>query len=64
MQRPYMVKKIDAPKPLKKRMLEVPKTKCSSSKIVKWLFKFFTDGQTFDFPKLFQYGILPYSYFK
>ena len=27
MQRPYMVKKIDAPEPLKKRMLEVPKTK-------------------------------------
>jgi hypothetical protein len=25
----------------------------------KWLFKFFADGQIFDFPKLFQYGILP-----
>lgn len=32
---------------------------CSSFKIVKWLFKFFTDGQIFDFPKLFQYGKLP-----
>ena len=32
---------------------------CSSFKIVKWLFKFFVDGQIFDFPKLFQYGILP-----
>ena len=32
---------------------------CSSFKIVKWLFKFFADGQIFDFPKLFQYGILP-----
>ena len=32
---------------------------CSSFKIVKWLFKFFTDGQIFDFPKLFKYGILP-----
>ena len=31
---------------------------CSSFKIVKWLFKFFADGQIFDFPKLFQYGIL------
>ena len=31
----------------------------SSFKIVKWLFKFFLDGQIFDFPKLFQYGILP-----
>jgi len=27
MQRLYRVKKIDAPKPLKKQMLEVPKTK-------------------------------------
>ena len=34
---------------------------CSSFKIVKWLFKFFADGQIFDFPKLFQYGILPQS---
>ena len=32
---------------------------CNSFKIVKWLFKFFTDGQIFDDPKLFQYGILP-----
>ncbi|MDE5079440.1 MAG: IS630 family transposase, partial [Trichodesmium sp. St2_bin6] len=32
---------------------------CSSFKIVKWLFKFFADGQIFDFPKLFKYGILP-----
>jgi transposase len=32
---------------------------CSSFQIVKWLFKFFADGQIFDFPKLFQYGILP-----
>ena len=32
---------------------------CSSFKIVKWLFNFFVDGQIFDFPKLFQYGILP-----
>lgn len=32
---------------------------CSSFKIVKWLFKFFTDGQIFDFTKLFQYGKLP-----
>jgi hypothetical protein len=32
---------------------------CSSFKIVKWLFNFFADGQMFDFPKLFQYGILP-----
>ena len=34
---------------------------CSSFKIVKWLFKFFADGQIFDFPKLFQYGILSQS---
>ncbi|MEQ8971720.1 MAG: IS630 family transposase [Coleofasciculus sp. C1-SOL-03] len=34
---------------------------CSSFKIVKWLFKFFADGQIFDFPKIFQYGILPQS---
>jgi len=32
---------------------------CSSFKIVKWLFIFFADGQIFDFPKLFQYRILP-----
>ena len=32
---------------------------CSSFKVVKWLFKFFAAGQIFDFPKLFQYGILP-----
>ena len=31
----------------------------SSFKIVKWLFEFFADGQIFDCPKLFQYGILP-----
>ena len=28
-------------------------------KVVKWLFKFFADGQIFNFPKLFQYEILP-----
>ena len=32
---------------------------CSYFKIVKWLFEFFADGQIFDFPKLFQHGILP-----
>ena len=32
---------------------------CKSFKIVKWLFKFFAHGQIFDFPKLYQYGILP-----
>ena len=32
---------------------------CSSFQIVKWLFKFFADGQIFDFLKLFHYGILP-----
>ena len=32
---------------------------CSSLRVVKWLFKFFADGQIFNFPKLFQYGILP-----
>ena len=32
---------------------------CSYFKVVKWLFRFFADGQIFDFPKLFQYGILP-----
>lgn len=32
---------------------------CKSFKVVKWLFKFFADGQIFDFPKLYQYGILP-----
>ena len=32
---------------------------CSSFKVVKWLFKFFADGQIFNFPKLFQYEILP-----
>ena len=31
---------------------------CSSFKVVKWLFKFFADGQIFNFQKLFQYGIL------
>ncbi len=31
----------------------------NSFKVVKWLFKFFADGQIFDFPKLFQYGIWP-----
>lgn len=34
---------------------------CSSFTLVKWLFKFFADGQIFDFPKLFQYGTLPQS---
>lgn len=32
---------------------------CKSFKIVKWLFKFFADGQVFDFPKLSSYGIFP-----
>jgi transposase len=32
---------------------------CDSFKMVKWLFKFFADGQIFDFPKLFYYKILP-----
>ena len=32
---------------------------CSYFKIVKWLFKFFADGQIFNFPKLFQYEVLP-----
>ena len=32
---------------------------CSSFKVVKWLFKCFADSQIFNFPKLFQYGILP-----
>lgn len=32
---------------------------CKSFKTVKWLFKFFADGQIFNFPKLSQYGILP-----
>lgn len=32
---------------------------CDSFKVVKGLFKFFADGQIFDFPKLFYYGILP-----
>ena len=32
---------------------------CSYFKIVKWRFKFFADGQIFDFPKLFQHGIFP-----
>ena len=32
---------------------------CSSFKIVKLLFKFFADGQIFNFSQLFQYGILP-----
>ncbi len=32
---------------------------CDSFKIVKGLFKFFADGQIFDFPKLSYYGVLP-----
>ena len=32
---------------------------CDSFKMVKWLFKFFADGQIFDFPKLDYYGALP-----
>lgn len=32
---------------------------CKSFKVVKWLFKFFLDGEIFDFPKLYQYGIMP-----
>jgi putative transposase len=32
---------------------------CKSFTIVKWLFKFFANGQIFDFPKLYEYGILP-----
>jgi putative transposase len=32
---------------------------CKSFKVVKWLFKFFIDGQIFDFPKLYQYEITP-----
>jgi len=32
---------------------------CDSFKMVKWLFKFFADGQIFDFPKLFYYQGLP-----
>ena len=31
---------------------------CNSFKRVKWLFKFFAEGQIFDFPKLFQYGVM------
>jgi putative transposase len=34
---------------------------CTSFKVVKWLFKFFTDGQIFDFPKLYEYRIMPQS---
>lgn len=32
---------------------------CDSFKIVRELFKFFADGQIFDFPKLYHYGVLP-----
>ncbi len=32
---------------------------CDSFKIVRELFKFFADGQIFDFPKLHHYGVLP-----
>lgn len=32
---------------------------CDSFKVVKGLFKFFAEGQIFDFPKLYHYGILP-----
>jgi hypothetical protein len=31
---------------------------CSYFQIVKWLFNFFTDGQIFDLPKLFQLGFM------
>lgn len=30
---------------------------CSSFKVAKWLFEFFLDGQIFDFPKIYEYGI-------
>lgn len=32
---------------------------CKSFKEVKSLFEFFVDGQVFDFPKLYQYGLSP-----
>lgn len=30
---------------------------CKSFSVVKWLFDFFAQGQIFDFPKLYEYGI-------
>ena len=30
---------------------------CKSFSVVKWLFNFFAQGQIFDFPKLYEYGI-------
>jgi transposase len=32
---------------------------CKSFKVVRWLFKFFLDGEIFDFAKLYQYGKMP-----
>lgn len=32
---------------------------CKSFKVVKWLFEFFAHGQIFDFPKAFEYTLLP-----
>ncbi|MGL6281926.1 MAG: IS630 family transposase, partial [Microcoleaceae cyanobacterium] len=32
---------------------------CNSFKMVKWLFEFFTNGQIFDFPKIYEYDFLP-----
>lgn len=32
---------------------------CDSFKMVKWLFEFFTNGQIFDFPKIYEYDFLP-----
>lgn len=32
---------------------------CDSFKVVKWLFEFFTNGQIFDFPKIYEYDFLP-----
>ena len=30
---------------------------CKSFSVVKWLFNFFAQGQIFDFPKIYEYGI-------
>ena len=32
---------------------------CDSFKVVKWLFEFFTNGQIFDFPKIYEYDFFP-----
>lgn len=32
---------------------------CNSFKMVKWLFEFFTNGQIFDFPKIYEYDFSP-----